>query len=288
MERKLGRYLLSATIAVPALLAGGLLGSGIAIATESNSVTYSACLSTLGGALYNVTSQGTPHCLGKDKVITWNQTGPQGPQGPTGASTNGVFTAVDNGTNISLSTSLTQSESSPLQSSTNALGEIAGIVVDVGPVSSLTAESIRFSGSSQVPYQIGQVTEDIWIATGPEADTPDIYPSSSIDFCVGVGQDYVSGQPTEFALSGNCLGEAGETLTISQLAAAFLSSFHLEAYAWVGITLDSIIGPGMGLLGTVTAVGNWTMSATMAMPPGGSFGITYVDVTSLTHQVPTV
>lgn len=96
MERKLGRYLLSATIAVPALLAGGLLGSGIAIATESNSVTYSACLSTLGGALYNVTSQGTPHCLGKDKVITWNQAGPQGLPGTNGTNGNTIL----NGTGV--------------------------------------------------------------------------------------------------------------------------------------------------------------------------------------------
>jgi len=56
--------------------------TGIATATTPTS-TYYACLSTVGGLLYNVNSTGAPKCLGKDLTISWSQTGPAGTNGNT-------------------------------------------------------------------------------------------------------------------------------------------------------------------------------------------------------------
>jgi hypothetical protein len=79
------RFTIGAVAAV--LVGSGLAATGIvAVATATPSPTYTACLTTLGGALYNVTTNGTPKCLGKDKTITWSQTGPQGAAGANGAS----------------------------------------------------------------------------------------------------------------------------------------------------------------------------------------------------------
>jgi hypothetical protein len=65
-----------------------LLGGGVALAADTttpSSTVYTACVSTVGHALYSVTSDGTPQCLGRDAKITWNQTGPQGATGAPGA-----------------------------------------------------------------------------------------------------------------------------------------------------------------------------------------------------------
>lgn len=73
-------------VAVGTLTAMGALGGGLAYGSASSpDTTYTACVSTVGHALYNVTSTGTPTCLRHDTKITWNQTGPQGAQGPAGA-----------------------------------------------------------------------------------------------------------------------------------------------------------------------------------------------------------
>lgn len=74
-------------IALPTAATIALVGGGVALAADSTSpsTVYSACVSTLGHALYNVTADGTPRCVGHDTTISWNQTGPQGAQGLTGA-----------------------------------------------------------------------------------------------------------------------------------------------------------------------------------------------------------
>lgn len=76
-------------IALPAAATVALLGGGVALAADTtgapSNTTYTACLSHAGHALYNVTSSGSPRCVGHDQTITWNQTGPQGPQGAAGA-----------------------------------------------------------------------------------------------------------------------------------------------------------------------------------------------------------
>jgi hypothetical protein len=83
-----GRRLTRKAIIVTAgtVTAMGLAGGGIAYATASTpATTYTACMTNVGRALYNVTTTGTPTCHRRDTTITWNQTGPQGPQGLTGA-----------------------------------------------------------------------------------------------------------------------------------------------------------------------------------------------------------
>ena len=83
MESK-GRVVIGALVA--ALCGVGLgVGTTIAVAVATTTpATYTACVTTVGGALYNVTTNGTPKCLGKDKTITWDQQGPAGLQGATG------------------------------------------------------------------------------------------------------------------------------------------------------------------------------------------------------------
>lgn len=79
----------AAILAATSISAVGLLGGGVAYATNPSpsGTAYTACL-TKGeehSSLYNVTTNGTPRCHGRDTTISWNQTGPQGPQGLTGA-----------------------------------------------------------------------------------------------------------------------------------------------------------------------------------------------------------
>lgn len=68
---------------------GGLTLGGVTFASPTTS-TYTACVTHVGGALYNVTATATPKCFPHDQTITWNQQGPtgtpgpQGPQGPQG------------------------------------------------------------------------------------------------------------------------------------------------------------------------------------------------------------
>jgi hypothetical protein len=77
----------AAILAAGSISVVGLLGGGIAYAANASpsGTAYTACLSKWGHDLYNVTTNGTPTCHGRDTTITWNQTGPQGPQGLTGA-----------------------------------------------------------------------------------------------------------------------------------------------------------------------------------------------------------
>ena len=66
-----------------------LVGSGVVVtmatATPTPSTMYYACLSNVGGVLYGVNTSAAPRCVGHDKVVTWNQTGPTGAAGATGA-----------------------------------------------------------------------------------------------------------------------------------------------------------------------------------------------------------
>jgi hypothetical protein len=91
--KHLRKKLLVAAIAL-ALVASGAAVTAVASATTPPT-TYYACLSSLGGILYNVRTTAAPKCASKDKVVTWGQTGPRGPAGTDG--TNGINGS--NGTN---------------------------------------------------------------------------------------------------------------------------------------------------------------------------------------------
>lgn len=54
--------------------------------SSTSSVTYSACVSKHFGVLYRVEESTTPHCVTGDKLISWNQAGPEGPPGANGNS----------------------------------------------------------------------------------------------------------------------------------------------------------------------------------------------------------
>jgi Phage Tail Collar Domain/Collagen triple helix repeat (20 copies) len=70
-------------VAAAAVIGGGLAATGVALAAPTTT-SFAACVSQVGGVLYNVTTNGTPKCVAKDKIITWNQNGPTGPAGPAG------------------------------------------------------------------------------------------------------------------------------------------------------------------------------------------------------------
>jgi tail collar domain/collagen triple helix repeat protein len=70
-------------VAAAAIIGGGLAATGVALAAPATT-SFAACVSQVGGVLYNVTTNGTPKCVAKDKTITWSQTGPTGPAGPAG------------------------------------------------------------------------------------------------------------------------------------------------------------------------------------------------------------
>src|SRR4051812_22001930 len=76
----------AAILAAGSLGATALLGGGLAYATTTTptETAYTACVTTVGHALYNVTANGTPRCQARDTTITWNQTGPQGQPGAKG------------------------------------------------------------------------------------------------------------------------------------------------------------------------------------------------------------
>jgi len=162
-------------------------------------------------------------------------TGPTGPQGPAGAGAVNWRPEVDNGTEFAVSDGRRLADTS----STTATYSDAGVIVDLGLASNLATANTSYSGSGSAKLE-----ENIWLGTGPQASTPGIYPLTSVDFCYGLGQDYTSGVPGNFYMTGsNCAGTngtnySGQTLTLPQIAQYFHA--HTEAYEWVGITNSTL------------------------------------------------
>lgn len=75
---------LATVVAAVAIVGGGIAVAGAVSSTPSPSVVYSACVNKATGIPYNITINGTPKCLPKDTVISWNAQGPQGIQGVQG------------------------------------------------------------------------------------------------------------------------------------------------------------------------------------------------------------
>jgi hypothetical protein len=70
-----------AAAAAAAIVVAVIAATGVASPTPT---TYSACVSGIGGILYNFTASGTPKCIDHDAVISFNETGPAGPAAPAG------------------------------------------------------------------------------------------------------------------------------------------------------------------------------------------------------------
>jgi hypothetical protein len=143
--------------------------------------------------------------------------GPQGPKGdtgPQGPKGSLVNYEVDNGTDWALA-------NMPLAlANTNQGYEDAGIVVDLGPVSSFAG--ITATGSSNL-------LDNIWITDGGEAFSPGLHAlSSPVDFSYGIDN-----HDGTFAMSTG--SHAGQNLTIAQIKSDYAG---FEAYAWVGVTSD--------------------------------------------------
>lgn len=144
---------------VAALAFGGLIAAGVAAATVTPN-TYSACLSSVGGIPYNVTVNGTPKCLGKDKVINWNQTGPAGTSGSNGT----------NGTNGTNGASFLTSSGVPNVLSQNLLCVPGDSDVDLatGEVYKCTP----LSGVTLPTLPSGQHVTATWVDTGQSIQGP--------------------------------------------------------------------------------------------------------------------
>jgi hypothetical protein len=127
--------------------------------------------------------------------------------------------------------------------------------VNIGSVGNLGSANTSYT------YSGAKVSENIWIGNGPEASTPGIYSTATAaDFCYGLGQNYTSGVPANFYMTGsNCGSYAGQTLTAAQIAADFPS--YTEAYEWVGV----VTGSGGAAPGTATikTVNGQTINATV-------------------------
>jgi hypothetical protein len=234
----------AAVVAVPALFVG--LGAGVAVAASGapaavplpkpgNYVIY-ACDAGSSRALVHAytTPQGFQNSGGCPKgsfAVAFNSTGPagargpQGPAGPQGPGAPAYLTEVDNGTEYALS-------GSPHLADTSKAGATysdAGVVVDVGQTSALTELDISFAGT----ISSGTLDENIWVENGPQATTPGVYSlTGGADFCYGLGADYSGGVPTSFEMQADCGAFAGQTLSLSQVAADFP---NLEAAVWVGV-----------------------------------------------------
>jgi hypothetical protein len=144
--------------------------------------------------------------------------GPQGPKGATGATgpQGSLFNyEVDNGTQFALATM-------PIAlANTNKGYEDAGIVVDIGPVSSF--KGITMTGT-------GPLLDNIWITNGSMAYSPGLHLlTGGADFNyysdAGHGTWTLFGCPTP---PSGCTG----TVSTAQIAQCYKG---YEAYAWVGV-----------------------------------------------------
>ena len=59
-------------------------GSVLVASGADPGLTYYGCMTSKGGTLYNVNTNGTVSCKSGDTPVSWNQEGPQGLQGPAG------------------------------------------------------------------------------------------------------------------------------------------------------------------------------------------------------------
>lgn len=124
---------------------------------------------------------------------------------------------VDNGTSWTLANCPAASTVS--SSGVNVGYADAGIVVDLGPAAS-------FNGV-QVSADRG-VSQNIWIADGPEATTPGTHLlSAGVDFDYGLGQ-----ADGTWLMTGKPDGFNGQSLTAKQVRTDFAG---YEIYAWVGL-----------------------------------------------------
>jgi len=188
--------------------------------------------------------------------------GPQGPQGPAGAGAVNWRAEVDNGAEFALSDSTSLADTS----SATATYADAGVVVNIGQVGSLGSANTAYT------YSGAKVEENIWIGDGPQASTPGIYSlSPSADFCYGLGQNYTSGVPANFYMTGsNCGSYSGQTLTKAQIGADFAAGFSsaTEAYEWVGVVTGS--GGAAPGAATVKTVAGQTVNAGVSVTKLGT------------------
>lgn len=159
---------------------------------------------------------------------------------------NSLSYEFDNGTSWTLqqnSASLTSTYTSPTYSD-------SGIVVDIGPLSSLTGNTgLTVTGSG--------VQDNIWISTGTsEANTPGTHTlGSALDFAYGFdnhdGTFYMASDP-----GGSY---AGQNATFAELQAEYPNA---EAYAWVGVVYSGATVSGSVSSVDGHSVGNRAMSFT--------------------------
>jgi hypothetical protein len=223
-----------------AVLGGATLaGSSVGVVLAAPSaVTYRACVAKVGGALYDVTSVGSPRCDRGDRTITWNEQGPPGPAGTNGK----------NGTNGS--TILSGSGAPP--ASTGAMGDFyLDIASDTlyGPKSasgwpSTGTSLVGKQGASGPAGPAGSVTS---FTTSTGTTGPSIPNAGTYEVFV----TYAPENPSGSAVSGAC------SVNESSLGASdnFLSDFELQAESSGVYSMSGMVVVNAGVGTTSLSVG---------------------------------
>lgn len=121
----------------------------------------------------------------------------------------------------------------------------AGVLVDIGPLSSLSGINVTGSG----------VTDNIWIGNGSEASTPGTHNvSDGVNFAYGFDQ----GGGQSFYMQGNS-PYAGSVETLAQLQSEYPTA---EAYAWVGVETS-----GSQVSGTASSVNGISVNRSVSITP---------------------
>jgi Collagen triple helix repeat (20 copies) len=165
------------------------------------------------------------------------QQGPKGDAGPPGPQGSLFNYEADNGTHFAVATM-------PIALANASAGyEDAGIVVDIGPVSS-------FSGITKTGT--GPLADNVWITNGSQAFSPGLYPlagGANFNYYTdaGSGNWTFGGGP---APPSGC----GGTVTTAKIAQCYNG---YQAYAWVGVTSDG----ASSVTGHISSVNGKSVSA---------------------------
>lgn len=138
----------------------------------------------------------------------------------------------------------------------------AGVLMDLGPLSSLPSSGITFTGT-------GDIKANIWISDGSMAYTPGYY--SSVNFSYGF--ESASGSGSFWMQTGPLPG---------QQSVANLQSYYAgqgsdpEVYAWVGAVYTGGISPASVSVSSVN--GNPVTNGNVSITPSGDLSTVTVDI----------
>lgn len=172
--------------------------------------------------------------------------GPQGPKGdtgPRGPQGSLVNYEVDNGAAWALS-----NMPNALRNSGNGY-EDAGIVVDLGPASAFAGITVMGSAN---------LLDNVWITDGSQAFTPGyhLFSDGPADFSYYSDNGDGTWSPLDAKAASN-----GGNLTTAEIASTYAG---YEAYAWVGVTINS---SGSSATGHISSVNGTNVNDNVTLDP---------------------